>query len=139
MIDLEQFEGHTSGEWEVVEINLPYQYEARVIPGMGERPKAEGVLVQYAIRTKWEDPQLKGKSPVVGLGWALPEKDGLPERPGIWMSKEDAKLMAAAPELLAECKRLRAREAELVEALMDCLNPVFGDFEAALAKTESEG
>jgi hypothetical protein len=68
--------------------------------------------------------------------------DGLVAFPGSvagFNQKANGRLIAAAPELLAECKRLRAREAELMEALKDCLNPVFGDFEAALAKTESEG
>lgn len=95
---------HTPGPWQVIEKKIPHYHN-------------EGHHTLRMIYTSWVDGQLKDFAPVVGQSWGLPEKEGDPAVPLIWLEEADARLIARAPEMAAEIERLTARVEELERAL----------------------
>ena len=88
-------EGYTPGPWQVIEKKIPHYHN-------------NGHHTLRMIYTSWEHGQLKDYAPVVGMSFGLPEKQGDPAVPLIWLSAEDARLIAAAPDMADEITRLRA-------------------------------
>ena len=92
MVDLTQFEGHTPGPWKPCRANEDYN-------GFYWKPADE-----EEWRNMEEQPYVNIESPHARVTSA---HDYFQFRPA------DARLIAAAPDLLAECIRLRAELAAL--------------------------
>lgn len=98
---------HTPGPWEVYEKQI-----ARKAP-------AKGHSIQRCIGTAYEHPQLRAPAPVVTLAF------GLVERPYISISEANARLIAAAPEMLAVVEIIADRKCENYGHIT-CLDPLPG-------------
>jgi hypothetical protein len=81
---------HTPGPWIVVTTEHPYH--------LG------GKHIERRIFTAWDHPQMKGPIGVVNGSVGLGPVKGGPCTHMVSLSEEDARLIAAAPELLAACK-----------------------------------
>lgn len=92
-LNLTQFDGHTPGPWALFEGD-PHSRTLEIgLPGkLGQRPCV--------------------------VGWPGFDSNDLP----LALNRKNARLIAAAPALLAECKRLAEQNAELVAALQALLD-----------------
>lgn len=92
---------YTKGPWQVVTTNLPHS--------LG------GNHVETRIFTEWNDPQMKGPLGVVNISYGLAKETGGPVQQFIWISPENAQLIAAAPDLADALKDSR-------DCVLTCLN-----------------
>lgn len=112
---------HTPGPWQVV---------------VDERPhKHGGKHIERRIFTTWEHPQLKACWPVVNMSIGVGEREGDRAISFVHLDEADARLIAAAPDLLEALQALLAvLERQLTSPLAaDRLSPM-GQARAAIAK-----
>jgi hypothetical protein len=86
--------GHTPGPWQVVVDVYPHKFG--------------GKHIERRIFTQWVHPQLKSGAPVVNMGVGVGPKDGAKAVTFVSISEEDARLIAAAPELLEAAQQALA-------------------------------
>lgn len=83
----------TPGPWQIVTSEHPH--------------KLGGKHIERRIFTEWHHPQMKGPMDVVGLSIGLGADEGSPAIRFTSISEPDARLIAAAPELLEALKYAR--------------------------------
>lgn len=94
---------HTRGPWRVVVDEHPH--------------RLGGKHVERRIFTQWEHPQLKGPLGVVNMGVGIGNHDQA-ARHMVSMSEADARLIAAAPDMLNALRSL-LRHAERVNEVLE--------------------
>jgi len=85
---------HMPGPWNVVE-------ETISVPIPGTEPREYNPTKYYQIETEWEHGQLKRPVSVVSI-WR-----GVDSHAEVAMTKEDARLIAAAPEMFSALEHVK--------------------------------
>ena len=106
---------HTPGPWQVITDEHPHF--------------AGGKHIERRIFTAWDHPQMKGPTGVVNLSIGIGAEKGDKARPLVSISEADARLIAAAPDLLAA---LQAFADEIVPNNPN--DPLWVNARAAIAK-----
>ena len=83
---------HTPGPWQVVIDEHPHHHG--------------GKHVERRIFTTWDHPQLRAPDGIVNMSVGLGEAKGGPARCFVSISEPDARLIAAAPDLLQSLRDL---------------------------------
>lgn len=102
---------HTPGPWQVVTEKHPHYL---------------GTHTERRIFTAWDHPRMKAPIGVVNGSVGLGAEKGSPAVHLITISEEDARLIAAAPELLAALQK--------VVAISDRKHDAWDEAKAAIAK-----
>lgn len=118
-------DGTTKGPWQVTQTRHPWH-----LPAADQRKEMRGEHIERRIFSAWEHGQLKAPIGVVNGAY------GIGASHMVSIDEQDARLIAAAPDLAAALADALDREARLVEIVRRIPNALNQAFAAGMEERE---